>query len=189
MAALNPEAIELQNVVLPLVGLMNAGPMPQRQTTQFLTLHGLNSVNDFNLIEPHQAKDMVKAASARHPAQAMGILIQNNLTGLIWYLKDRTRRGLPVDANNIVLDNLHRGHMAYKAYVQNRDKGENIKALEKWRDKYDFDDWDRKVTETLSLVYGHNYCPISYVIRPDKPAGWNPAVDAVNDYEQFMNQL
>jgi hypothetical protein len=189
MAALPPKVVELRDVVLPLVGLMNAGPMPQCQTAQFLALHGLNSVNDFNLIEPHQAKDMVKAASARHPAQAMGILIQNNLTGLIWYVKDRTRCGLPVDANNIVLDDLHRGHMAYEAYVQNRDKGENIKALEKWYDKFDFDDWDHKVTETLSLVYGHNYCPIVYVIWPDKPAGWNPAVDIVNDYEQLMYQL
>jgi hypothetical protein len=117
MAALNPKVIELRDVVLPLVGLMNTGPMPQRQTAQFLALHGLNSINDFNLIKPNQAKDMVKAASARDPAQAMGILIQNNLTGLIWYIKDRTRRGLPVDANNIVLDNLHRGHMAYEAYV------------------------------------------------------------------------
>ncbi len=132
MAALNPEVIELRDVVLPLVGLTNTGPMPQRQTAQFLALHGLNSVNDFNLIKPNQEKDMVKAASARHPAQAMGILIQNNLTGLIWYINDRTRRGLHVDANNIVLDDLHRGHMAYEAYVQNRDKGENIKALEKW---------------------------------------------------------
>ena len=81
MAALPPEVIELQDVVFPLVGQTNAGPMPQRQTAQFLALHGLNSVNDFNLIEPNQAKNMVKAASARHPAQAMGILIQNNLTG------------------------------------------------------------------------------------------------------------
>ncbi len=75
MAALPPEIVELQDVLLPLVGLTNAGPMPLRQTALFLALHGLNSVNDFNLIEPHQAKDMVKAASARHPAQAMGILI------------------------------------------------------------------------------------------------------------------
>jgi hypothetical protein len=79
--------------------------------------------------------------------------------------------------------------MAYEAYVQNRDKGENIKALEKWCDKYNFDDWDCKVTETLSLVYGRNYCSIAYVIWPDKPAGWNPAVDAVNDYERLMYQL
>ena len=183
------DLIELRDVVLPLVGLTNTGPAAQRQTVQFISLHGLTSINDFNLIEPHQAKDLVKASSTRHPAQAMGILIQNNLTGLIWYVKDKTRRGLPVEANSIALDDLHRGHMAYEAYVQNRDKGENIKALEKWCDKYEFDDWDRKVTETLSLVYGRNYCPVAYVIRPDKPIGWDPATDAVNDYERLMYQL
>ena len=119
----------------------------------------------------------------------MGILIQNNLTGLIWYVKDRTCRGLVIDAANTVLDDLHRGHMAYEAYVQNRDKGENIKSLEKWCDKFEFDDWDRKVTETLSVIYGRHYCPIAYVVRPDKPAGWNPLVDAANDYERLVYQL
>jgi hypothetical protein len=119
----------------------------------------------------------------------MGILIQNNLTGLIWYVKDRTCRGLVIDAANIVLDDLHWGHMAYEAFVQNRDKGENIKSLEKWCDKFEFDDWDRKVTETLSLIYGRHYCPIAYVVRPDKPAGWNPLVDAANDYERLVYQL
>jgi hypothetical protein len=149
MAAMVAPAIVLQDIVLPLVGLTNTGALPGRQTPQFLALHGLTSVNDFVLIEPHQAKDMVKASSTRNPAQAMGILIQNNLTGLIWYVMDMTRRGLPIDLNTIVLNDLHCGHMAYEAYVQNRDKGKNIKALEKWCDKYDFNDWDRKVTKAL----------------------------------------
>jgi hypothetical protein len=61
--------------------------------------------------------------------------------------------------------------LAYEAYVQNKEKGDNIKSLEKWSEKTDFDDWDRKVTETLSLIYGRQYCPIAYVIRPDKPQG------------------
>ena len=189
MAALPPQAIKLRDVVLPLVGLTNTGPTASRQTVQFMALHGLSSIEDFRFIEPHQAKDLVKALNGRHPAQSMGILIQNNLTGLLWYVKDRTRRGLPLDPNMVTLNQLRQGHMAYEAYVQNRDKGENIKSLEKWNDKLEFDDWDRKVTETLSLVYGRNYCPIAYVIRPDKPAGWDPDVDAVNDYERLMYQL
>ena len=113
MAALPQALTDLRDVVLPLVGLTNAGDVATRQTVQFLALHGLTSVNDFNLIEPHQAKDLIKSSNTRFPAQAMGILIQNNLTGLIWYVKDRTRRGLAIDAANIVLDDLHRGHMAY----------------------------------------------------------------------------
>ncbi len=179
--------IVLPDVILPLVGLTNTGALPGWQTTQLLALHGLTSVKDFILIKPHQAKDMVKALSARNPAQAMGILIQNNLMGLIWYVKDMTRCGLPIEANTIVLIDLHRGHMAYEAYVHNRDKGKNIKALEKWCNKYDFDDWDRKVTETLSLVYGRKFCPIAYVIWPDKLAGWDPVVDAMNDSKRLLS--
>ena len=129
MAALPPQEIELRDVVLPLVGLTNTGPTASHQTVQFMALHGLSSIEDFNLIEPYQAKDLVKASNGRHPAQSMGILIQNNLTGLLWYVKDRTRRGLPLDPNMVTLDQLSQGHMAYEAYVQNRDKGENIKSL------------------------------------------------------------
>jgi hypothetical protein len=119
----------------------------------------------------------------------VGILVQNNLTGLIWYVKDKTRRGLPIDPLAIAINDLKDGHMAYEAYSANRDKGENIKTLEKWTDKHDFDEWDRKVTETLSLIYGRNFAPIAYVIRPDKPAGWDLEVDATTEYEKLMYQL
>ena len=189
MAALPQDLVDLRDVVLPLVGLTNQGPVANRQTTQFIALHQIRSLEDFIRIEPHQAKELVKASNARHPTQSMGILVLNNLTGLIWHCKDMNRRGLPLDPFDITADNLMDGHLAYEAYVQNRDKGDNIKALEKWTEKIDFDDWDRKVTETLSLIYGRNYCPLAYVIRPDKPQGWDPLVDAATDYERLMYQL
>ena len=172
-----------------MVGLSNAGAVANRQTTRFLTAHGLTSTSDFGRLEPNQAKDLVKIMNSRHPDASLGIIAQNNLTGLIWYVKDRRRRGLILDPNDIDEDALLNGHLAYEAYVQNRDKGENIKSLEKWTDKVDFDDWDRKVTETLSLIYGRNYCPLAYVIRPDKPDGWDPVVDATTDHEALMYQL
>ena len=187
--AANAAYLELRDVVLPIVGLSNIGAVANRQTTMFLALHGMNDINSFGRLEPNQAKDLVKSMNSRHPNSSLGILAQNNLTGLIWYVKDLRRRGLAVDPNAIDEDDLLEGHLAYEAYVQNRDKGENIKSLEKWSDKVDFDDWDRKVTETLSLVYGRNYCPIAYVIRPDKPAGWDPMIDATTDYECLMYQL
>ena len=180
MAALPPELVALRD---------HAGALPTRQTVQFITLHQIQSTNDFNRIEPDQAKELVKASNARHPAQSMGIIVQNNLTGLIWHVKDMARRLQPLDPYDIGLDDLYKGYQAYNAYVQNKSKGDNIKSLEKWNDKMDFDDWDRKVTETLSLVYGRNYCPIAYVIRPDKPVGWDPVVDAATDFERLMYQL
>lgn len=38
-------------------------------------------------------------------------------------------------------------------------------------------------------IWGPNYCSIAYVIRPDKPAGWDPEVDATTEYEKLMYQL
>ncbi len=55
--------------------------------------------------------------------------MQNNLTGLIWYVKDKAQRGLPFDPLAIAINDLKDGHMAYEAYSANRDKGENIKTL------------------------------------------------------------
>ena len=79
-AAANAALIELRDVVLPIVGLSNAGPIDARQTTQFMTFHGLVSVNGINLLEPDQAKDLVKQYGQRFPASSMGTLVQNNLT-------------------------------------------------------------------------------------------------------------
>ena len=46
MAALPPQAIELRDVVLPLVRLTNTGPTASRQTVQFMALHGLSSIKE-----------------------------------------------------------------------------------------------------------------------------------------------
>ena len=182
-------ALAFRDVVLPLCGLVNVGAVANRQTTLFIAHHGIITVDDLNLLQPNQAKDLVKGFSQRYPNQGLGILVQNNLTGLIWYVKDKARRALPVDPLAIGIGDLLDGHLSYEAYVANRDKGENIKALEKWTTNHDFDEWDRKVTETLSLIYGRSFAPIAYVIRPDKPAGWDPAVDSTTEYERLMYQL
>ena len=124
-------ALAFRDAVLPLCGLNNVGAVAGRQTTLFIQHHGITTVDDLNLLEPNQAKELVKQFNSRFPAQGLGILAQNNLTGLIWYVKDKTRRGLPVDPLEIMVNDLKDGHLAYKAYTANRDKGENIKALEK----------------------------------------------------------
>ena len=178
-----------RDVVLPLCGLVNVGAVANRQTTLFIAHHGLVTIDDMNLLQPDQGKELVKQFNQRHPNFSMGILVQNNLTGLIWYVKDKTRRGLPVDPLAINVPDLMDSHLAFEAYKANRDKGENIKSLEKWTTSHDFDEWDRKVTETLSLIFGRNFAPIAYIIRPDKPAGWDPEVDATTEYEKLMYQL
>ena len=85
-------ALAFRDVVLPLCGLVNAGAVANRQTTLFIAHHGLITIDDMNLLQPEQGKELVKQFNQRHPNSSMGILVQNNLTGLIWYVKDKTRR-------------------------------------------------------------------------------------------------
>jgi len=119
-------ALEFRDVVLPLCGLVNAGAVANRQTTLFIAHHGLITIDDMNLLQPEQGKELVKQFNQRHPNSSMGILVQNNLTGLIWYVKDKFRRGLPIDANAINVADLMESYLFFKAYKANRDKGENI---------------------------------------------------------------
>lgn len=126
MAALAPELLVLRDVMLPLVGMNNTGPVNNRQTSQFIALHGFQSIEDFNLIEPNQARDLVKALNGQRNVQHMGVLVLNNLTGLIWHVKDMTRHGLNVVPDAITANDLHNSHLAYEAYeayVQNKEKG------------------------------------------------------------------
>ncbi len=107
----------------------------------------------------------------------------NNLTELIWWTMDqKCCQQVPVVAG-LTGDDLIAGHAAYEAYLINKDKGESVKGIPKFDPKVDLDDWDKLVTETLSMIHGAQYTGIAYVIRPDKPAGWNPITDANTDYE------
>jgi hypothetical protein len=86
--AANTAYLELCDVVLHVVGLANTGAVATRQTTQFLALHGFTQINDLGHLEPNQEKDLVKSMNSQHPEASLGIIAQNNLTGLIWYVKD-----------------------------------------------------------------------------------------------------
>ncbi len=74
-------AAAFRDFVLPLCRLVNAGAVANRQTTLFIAHHGITTIDDLNLLEPDQAKDLVKQFNQRHPNQSVEILIQNNLTG------------------------------------------------------------------------------------------------------------
>jgi hypothetical protein len=60
-------ALAFRDVVLPLCGLVNAGAVATRQTTLFIAHHGIITVDDLNLLQPNQAKDLVKGFGQRYP--------------------------------------------------------------------------------------------------------------------------
>lgn len=180
----------LHDHILPMVGFSNVGANPaQRQTNQFTTMTQLINLEMFQQLEFDQVKTIIKRYQTRYPNQNLGMLVQNNLTGIIWYVKDLVRRQQPILPDKVQLQDIVDGHFAYKAYVQNKEKGENMTKLPKYDDKMEFDEWFERVQDVLNMIYGSNLCPISYVVRVDKPDNWDPKVDARTNLKQLMYQL
>lgn len=180
----------LHNHILPMVGFSNDGANPnQRQTNRFTTLAQLPNLALYQYLEFEQVKVLIKRFQTRFPNENLGILVNNNLTGLVWYVRDLARRGQMVLPDEVVQNDIFDGYNAYKAYVANKEKGENISKLPKYDDKGEFDEWFERVTDVLNMIYGSYMCPLAYVIRLDQPAGWDPDVDARNDNERLVYQL
>jgi hypothetical protein len=115
-------AMQFRDIILLLCGLLNAGAIAYWQTTLFISHHSLN----LNLvIEPYQAKDLVKGLNARHPNASLGILVQNNLSGLIWYVRTRPIEGCPLIPWPRSLMTLRMAIWPMK-HTANWDKGKNI---------------------------------------------------------------
>ena len=180
----------LHDHILPMVGFSNDGANPnQRQTNRFTTLAQLPNLALYQYLEFEQVKILIKRFQVRYPNENIGILVNNNLTGLVWYVRDLARRGQMILPDEVVPDDIFDGYNAYKAYVANKEKGENISKLPKYDDKGEFDEWFERVTDVLNMIYGSYMCPLAYVIRLDQPAGWDPDVDARNDNERLVYQL
>jgi hypothetical protein len=180
----------LHDHILPMVGFSNVGVNPnQRQTNRFTTLTQLPNLALYQYLEFEQVKLLIKRFQTRYPNENLGVLVNNNLTGLIWYVKDLARRGQVVLPDEVVPGDIFDGYNSYKAYVANKEKGENISKLPKYDDKGEFDEWFERVTDVLNMIYGSYMCPLAYVIRLDQPAGWDPDVDARTDNERLVYQL
>jgi hypothetical protein len=144
---------ELRDIVLVMVSLSNTSTVNNRQTERFMTLNNLTSLTSFTRVMPHLAKDLVKQFTSRYSNEGISMIALNNLTGLIWWTMDQKHhQQVPVVAG-LTEDDLIAGHAAYEAYLINKAKGESVKGIPKFNHpKVDFNDWDKLVTETLSMI-------------------------------------
>ena len=86
--AANINPADVVRDVLSIVGMNNNGNVNTRQTTRFMLANQLNDIDDFMSLHASQVKEMVKQYLRVAGAQPMGIKVQNNLQGLIWYARD-----------------------------------------------------------------------------------------------------
>lgn len=133
----------VRNVLAIIAGLNDTGAMGNMQTTCFMVANSIIDVNDFASLETPYASEMVKQYQQRvHATGAIGITVQNRLTGLIWWARDRCRRSLPIDTAGLNTDILEAAQKDVAA-------GDTVTALEKFNPKQEFSSWDDIVTEAL----------------------------------------
>ena len=172
--AANINPADVVRDVLSIVGMNNNGNVNTRQTTRFMLANQLNDIDDFMSLHASQVKEMVKQYQRVAGATPMGIRVQNNLQGLIWYARDRARRGLTIDVANLNEDLLNESREDYVMYLKDNEEGQKITELEKFSEKVDFADWDEGVFETLGRKIGAQEAPMNYLIRETQPAGFVP---------------
>ena len=95
--AANVNPADIVREALDVVGMNNIGNVNTWQTTRFMNANQLDDMADFKSLDVSQVKEMVKQYQRVAGATALGIKVQNNLQGLIWYARDRDRRGLTID--------------------------------------------------------------------------------------------
>lgn len=134
-------------------------------------------------------KYLITHYQTRYPDQNLGVLVNNNLIGLIWYVKDLVWSQQPIMPDEVIAADIFQGYAVYKAYAANKEKGENMTKLPKYGDKIEFDVWYERVTDVLNMIYGSNLCPTAYVVRLDKPDNWDPDIDARTNLEWLTYQL
>ena len=166
-------AADIVRQALEIVGINNTGNVNTRQTTRFMNANQLDEMTDFKTLDVSNVKEMVKQYQRVAGATALGIRVQNNLQGLIWYARDKERRGLTVDVAVLNEDILIEAREDYQMYLKDYEDGKSAE-LEKFNEKSDFADWDDSVTETLGRKMGAFQAPMDYLVRETQPAGFVP---------------
>ena len=92
---------DLVRDALAIVGLNNTGNVNTRQTMRFINANSIKNVEDLASLDTSQVREMAKIYRQAHAQGSMGITTQNRLKGLIWWARDKRRRGQLIDTTTL----------------------------------------------------------------------------------------
>ena len=173
--------------VRAVLGTCGFGPNADR----FITCHNITSIDDLDIWDPDDAKTAIKMYNDRYGTTQnnfLGFTIQVKLQGLLFWIKDETRRQRVPDTDDFTQFVLQQ---AIKKYKMERDaKDADTATVEVGKVKTDLDwfDWAESFESLCETKQGVENVPISYVIRRDKPADWDPTM-AITENERLKYQV
>ena len=145
-----------------------------RPTLLFIASQGFDSVNDFPMLRIKDVPHMIKDHNSVPNQEArLGAVQQRKLQALIWWSKDRQRRGLPITAADWTA-----AELATSITQINIDApGSDTKVTHpgKVATGHNWTTWDIKWENYLGSIMGASGVPLDYVTRRDMPATFTPA--------------
>ena len=173
--------------VLITCGMTNA------QANNFANQHGFLEIANCLTLRPEYAKNMIKTFNnGRQLNQKMGQLHELKLEAFIYWARDLHSR-----QQSLVVADWTAAQVAAsiddQQAAKDRKEGNDANLPEVGMIQMDaeFCDWSDKFKNRLNSIPSWGMTPMSilYVVREDKPAGWDPATDADSDKERIIYQV
>ena len=175
---------------LAVCGVANTGQVNNRQTSELIRTQGFTSIADFNGFKQADVGRLIKAFNTSNPVTGtIGFMAQKKLEALAFWVTDRRKRNLALDLAE--WDNAAMEQARIESDIASERKANPVtpKRCDKISTGLDWYTWIEKFENYLSALRGVDDTPLSYVIRRDKPAGWDPVVDAANPTETLIYQV
>jgi hypothetical protein len=177
--------------MLALCGMPNGANAPNNVAQRFALMHNITGVNELYAIEPKDVAGMMKLWNQEPQNAKIGMGIQKKVCAWVFWAAERRRRNLPVDmatwgAAGTMAEAMQA--MAISESVKTREVPSEL-IPGKVETELGWYVWDEKFENYLAAQIGTANTPLDYVIRRDKPVGWDPVVDATNAHEERRYQV
>ena len=175
---------------LAVCGINNEGPAAGRQTTELITSQGFTSIDDFNGLTQADIGRLVKAFNTNAAAtRPIGFMAQKKLEALAFWVTNQKMRNIPLDIDNWDADALEGARIESDIAAERKANLQTPKRPGKIATGLDWYTWTEQFTNYLAAIRGVNDVPLTYVIRKDKPEGWDPVTDASSPEETLIYQV
>ena len=166
--------------------------MTQVQADAFASQHSFQNLNDVMFFRPEMAKEMIKTYNiGRRLNQKMGAMHEIKLEAFIYWARELESRQQPVVAADWTAAQVATSISETQAVKDRSANGDVLPEVGMIEVDTEFYEWSDKFLNLLDSIKsgGIGSSSILYIVRPDKPAGWDPVADATSDKERIMYQV
>jgi hypothetical protein len=137
-----------------------------------ITREGFEGLADLGILETNtDVTDMAKRMATRTVAEGrvnLGTLVIKRLQTLVWWIRDRQKRGLNLRAQDFTAKEMNQAAMAKTLRKDRADKEPSVSDLGKF-DPDDFDSFEDAFLNLLAQSYGVIKEPLCYIVRSEEP--------------------